>query len=188
MRRAILTAVMLVALAPAISAQATGLEVDDLRVGQEAPNFVMKRMGTSNFVFLHDYAGELRRAAVMRGDTPRVVVLSFFATWCKPCAEEMPHLTEIAKEYADRDVVVFFVDLNEQESAVETWLKSQPAIDGDFIMDPYAENAIKYGVEALPRTVIIGKDGIVWHIERGFETEGYRTKVRAALDALLGGS
>jgi len=42
-------------------------------------------------------------------------------------------------------------------------------------------------VDALPRTIIIDKEGVVRYIERGFETEGYRGKVEAALESVLGG-
>jgi thiol-disulfide isomerase/thioredoxin len=168
-------------------AQATGLEVDSLVVGDQAPTFVMKQMGELGYVFLRDYAGDLRQTAVLDGKTPKIVVLSFFASWCKPCAEEMPELALIAKEYEQREVRVFFVDLNEEESVVAAWLLEHPEIEGTVLMDPYAQNAIKYGVDALPRTIVIGRDGVVKFIERGFNTEGYHRRVTAALEQLLGG-
>jgi thiol-disulfide isomerase/thioredoxin len=186
-RLAITILITSLALPVTAGAQATGLDVNDLNVGDEAPTFVMKEMGTTEFIFLRDMAGELRQSAVLEGATPKVVVLSFFASWCKPCAEEMPHLSAIAERYAERDVRVFFVNLSETDGTVERWLAENPNIKGMILMDPYAENAIKYGVEALPRTIVIGKEGVVRYIERGFETEGYQEKVEDALDSVLGG-
>jgi thiol-disulfide isomerase/thioredoxin len=185
---ALLAILSLAVLLPgAVRAQATGLEVQELNVGQPAPVFVMKKAGSADFVFLRDYAGELRQSAVLSGAEPRIVVLSFFASWCKPCAEEMPELTTIGKAWADRDVQVFFVNLNEQDSVVLEWMAQHPGIEGTVLMDPYAENAVKYGVDALPRTIIIDREGVVRFIERGFSPEGYRQKVETALREVTGG-
>ena len=62
--------------------QPVGLQVDSLAVGDEAPLWGMRRMGTTRFVFLRDYAGELRTEARLRGVSHKNVVLSFFASWC----------------------------------------------------------------------------------------------------------
>lgn len=183
-----LAALMLAVLLPTAAwGQATGLEVEQLNVGDPAPIFVMKKAGSADFVFLRDYAGEMRQSAILKGMEPQIVVLSFFASWCKPCAEEMPELVAIGKAWADREVQVFFVNLTEQDAAVLEWLSGHPEVEGTVLMDPYAEYAVKYGVDALPRTIIIGKEGIVRFIERGFSPEGYSLKVEAALREITGG-
>lgn len=174
------------ATASAAGAQPTGLEVESLEVGQQAPVFVMKEMGTTDYVFSRDYFGELRQEARMKGLEPRTVILSFFATWCKPCGEEMPALSRIAEENTDRGVEVLFVNLGDTDETVRSWLQQHPGIEGKILMDPFAENTKRYGVDALPRTIIIDSTGTVRFIERGFETEGYREKVTGALEDVLG--
>lgn len=169
------------------AAQATGLEVESLGVGQKAPTFAMKQMGKADYAFSRDYFGELRTEAKMKGLTPKTVVLSFFASWCHPCGEEMPVLTRIAKENAGKDLQVFFVNLGEEDATVQTWLQKHPEISGTVLMDPYAQTTKVYGVDALPRTIIIDSEGTVRYIERGFETEGYYTKITEALGKVLAG-
>jgi thiol-disulfide isomerase/thioredoxin len=187
MKPLILPVLFAVALACPAFAQPTGLPVDSLKVGDTAPTFVMKKLGTTDYVFLRDYAGTLRETAVRDGKTPQVVVLSFFATWCEHCAQEMPELAAVAGEFAGRGVVYFFVDVSEQDPAVMAWRTAHPEIAGTILMDPFANYTIKYGVDSLPRTVVIGREGIVKYIERGFQTEGYRERIRAALETVVGG-
>jgi thiol-disulfide isomerase/thioredoxin len=187
MKHLILPVLFAVALACPAFAQPTGLPVDSLKVGDTAPTFVMKKLGTTDYVFLRDYVGTLRETAVRDGKTPQVVVLSFFATWCKPCALEMPELAAVASEFSGRGVVYFFVNVSEQDPPVAAWRAAHPEVAGTILMDPFAANAIKFGVDSLPRTVVIGRDGIVHYIERGFQTEGYRERIRAALETVVGG-
>jgi thiol-disulfide isomerase/thioredoxin len=55
----------------------------------------------------------------------KVIVLNFWATWCGPCVEEMPHFAELAKKYADKDVLflaVSFDDLDTLETAVRPFV------------------------------------------------------------------
>jgi thiol-disulfide isomerase/thioredoxin len=169
------------------AAQATGLDVEKLEVGQKAPNFAMKQMGKADYAFSRDYFGELRTEAKLKGLSPRTVVLSFFASWCHPCGEEMPVLTRIAKENAGKDLQVFFVNLGEEDATVQAWLQKHPEISGTVLMDPYAQTTKVYGVDALPRTIIIDPAGTVRYIERGFETEGYYTEISEALKKVLSG-
>ena len=169
---------------PTASGQPTGLEVDSLSVGQTAPAFVMKRMGSMDWIRLSDYAGELRPLARAQGATKQVVVLSFFSSTCKPCEEEMPQLTEISKTYKDRDLQVFFVNMGETEAVTSEWLRERPMIQGAVVMDQYLEWAKRFGVDSLPRTIIIDKDGMVRHIEKGFASE-YRERITTILELLL---
>lgn len=51
--------------------------------------------------------------AAMQSDKPTVI--NFWATFCKPCIEEMPHFQEMAKKYKDKGVEVIFVNLDAKE-------------------------------------------------------------------------
>lgn len=52
---------------------------------------------------LSDLSGDVHRAADWRG---HILVLNFWATWCKPCREEIPMLIEAQRDFADRGVQV----------------------------------------------------------------------------------
>ncbi len=165
--------------------QPVGLQVDSLAVGDEAPLWGMRRMGTASYVFLRDFAGELRTEARLRGVSQKNVVLSFFASWCKPCPNEMTMLTRIAREYEGRDVVFFFINFAETDQVTEAWLAKHPDIQGDVLMDSFMVTAKKYGAAILPRTIIIDKNRVVRFIEQGFVEERYWEEITGAIDMVL---
>lgn len=164
-----------------------GFEVDPMAVGDKAPTFVMKKNSTTDYVFLRDYAGELRQTAVFRGDTQKVVVLSFFASWCKPCQKEAPVLADIARGFEGQDFQLFFVNWGDSDREAAEWLQTR-GVEATCLMDPFGANAKKFGVDTLPRTIIIDQQGFVQLIERGFSEENeahYREVVTGKVNELL---
>ena len=165
--------------------QPVGLQVDSLAVGDEAPLWGMRKMGTTSFVFLRDYAGELRTEARLRGSSQKNIVLSFFASWCKPCPDEMAMLTRIAREYEGSDVVFYFVNFAETDQVAENWMARHPDIEGEVLMDSFLVTAKKYGAAILPRTVIIDKNRVIRFIEQGFVQEHYWADITGAIEMVL---
>lgn len=113
----------------------------------KAPDFIVLD-NTGNEVKLSDNIG-------------KPVVLNFWASWCPPCREEMPHFEEV---YADEknDVAFMMVDL--VDGRRETMEKGQDFIkDHGFNLPIYFDNqqvaAAIYGVSSIPTTVFIDKDG-----------------------------
>ena len=93
----------------------------------------------------------------------KIVVLNFWATWCPPCREEMPELSELHTEYNDKNLVVIGVAVDEL-ALVKEFAQDSPVSYPLLV----AENA---GMElssnlgnhngALPYTVIINANGKV---------------------------
>jgi thiol-disulfide isomerase/thioredoxin len=79
--------------------------------GLKAPNFVSVDMnGTEyNLENLHD----------------KIVVINLWATWCKPCIEEMPELNNLVKKFKDKDVV-FLAAAPEDKILLEGFLQKNP--------------------------------------------------------------
>ena len=166
--------------------QQTGIQTDTLVVGGLAPPFTMRKIDTlDELVYLSDYTGRQRRVAQIRGTRRQIVVLSFFSSTCIPCEKEMPVLTEIAQEYRNQDVLVFFICLNEPDSIASDWLSKHPDIRGTVLMDEHGTWGKRYGVDTLPRTIIIDKERIVRLIIRGFESEDYHTLITGTLDSII---
>lgn len=91
----------------------------------------------------------------------KIVVLNFWASWCEPCREEMPELSQLNTEYKDRNVVVLGLAI-EDVAAVNEFIKqtsvSYPLFAADMQgMDIAASLGNNKGV--LPYTVIIKADG-----------------------------
>jgi thiol-disulfide isomerase/thioredoxin len=92
----------------------------------------------------------------------KVVLLDFWATWCEPCREALPHMRQIAKKFQGQPLVVLSVSLDDDE---ETWMqfvaKNQMTWlqyrDGGF----EGPIAMLFGVEAIPHTFTIDSDGVL---------------------------
>lgn len=105
-----------------------------------------------------DYEGNPKKLSDFFG---KPVVVNFWASWCGPCKEEMPYFEEIYNEYKDR---VNFVMVNLTDGYQET-VKSA----NDFITemgysfpvyyDTELDAAKKYGVNSVPRTYFVKRDG-----------------------------
>jgi uncharacterized protein (TIGR03435 family) len=87
----------------------------------------------------------------------KVVVLEFWATWCSPCIEAIPHLNQLAKEFRDKGVL-FLAITDDDEDRLRPFLVHQPmsAIIG---IDPARTGWKTFAVPSIPHTVLIGKDG-----------------------------
>ncbi len=93
----------------------------------------------------------------------KVVVLNFWASWCEPCREEMPELSQLHTEYKDRNVVVLGLAI-EDVAAINDFIKQTPVSYPLFAadmqgMDIAASLGNNKGV--LPYTVIIKADGTI---------------------------
>ena len=70
--------------------------VNNDKLDTDAPLFSLPDLN-NNYIALRDLCGEKLRKP-WKNKTKHVVVLSFFATWCKPCIAEIPHLQNIQKK------------------------------------------------------------------------------------------
>ena len=123
-----------------------------LEPGAEAPDFTTQDLAGKP-VKLSDYKG-------------KVVVLDFWATWCGPCINSMPHTQEVAAKYKDQGVVVLGSCTSDARDKFEAWVKANQAKYPDFIFshDPAERGADRvsaklYGVGGIPQQFIIGRDG-----------------------------
>jgi len=114
----------------------------------------------------------------------KVVVLDFWATWCGPCIRGLPTVTKVTSEYAPKGVAFAAVNLQEQAEKVSEFMANKGwdfavALDGDGSV------ADKFGVSAIPHSVIIDKKGVIRHVHVGFDPATYEEELRKELDALL---
>lgn len=109
----------------------------------------------------------------------KVVVLDFWASWCGPCRRSFPWLNEMHAKYAEDGLVVVGVNLDASKDDAAAFLEEFPAAFG-IHFDPGAVLATEYGVEAMPSSYVIGRDGEIKASHRGF-----RIKQQAEYEAIL---
>jgi len=93
----------------------------------------------------------------------KVVLVDFWATWCKPCIEGFPHVVELHRRHADRGLVVIAVSMDEpkDKERVEKFLVKQGAAF-DALLSRYgmgSEAAEVFGVGALPHYRLYDRQG-----------------------------
>jgi thiol-disulfide isomerase/thioredoxin len=90
----------------------------------------------------------------------RVVVLNFWATWCAPCLDEMPILTAVYKRYSSSGLVVLGASLDDAKNvhAVDAAARKYK-IDYPIYINVSAESMESFGVESVPATILLDRDG-----------------------------
>lgn len=101
----------------------------------------------------------------------KVVLLNFWATWCKPCTSEMPAMQTVYDQLRDKDFVVLAVNELEDEAKVREHIQ-QYNHTFPVLLDRENQVANQYGVFGLPVSVFIDQQGVVQeYIKGGLLTE-----------------
>lgn len=95
----------------------------------------------------------------------KVVVLEFWATWCGPCRQAIPHLNKVAKE-CKNDPIQFIAITVEDEGTIKDFLRENPinawiGIDSKSDIKIVGKTAKSFGVMSIPHAVIIEQHGFV---------------------------
>ncbi len=123
-----------------------------LTAGSRMPGFVLR-----------DYNGVLHYSSDYCGGhvrKPRVLIVDFFATWCKPCKKSLPVIERLYDRYHAKGLQVVLIGFQEGESSLRTFAVSNN-LPFTVLMDKYGDTAKDFGVFGLPRTYVIGKDCMV---------------------------
>jgi cytochrome c biogenesis protein CcmG/thiol:disulfide interchange protein DsbE len=114
-------------------------------VGRPAPDFILATLDGDRTVRLSDLRGQ-------------VVVVNFWASWCRECRVEHPALAEAWDRYRDRGVVFLGITFQDPPSASRAYL-AELGGGWPILEDPGSVAAIAYGVFGVPETFVIGRDG-----------------------------
>lgn len=115
-------------------------------VGQSAPRIEIAQWLSSG----------VNGAAPLAG---RIVVLEFWATWCRPCRDMLPHMNELADRFT-KDGVVFVSMSDEAPERVESFMQSY-AMRTRVVLDRDEETHRRYAVQTIPTMYLIDGSGIV---------------------------
>jgi peroxiredoxin len=171
---AMAAALALLLLAPsALAGEAplTGLGFTAPRELRPAPAIDLETLSGSR-VALADYAG-------------RLVVVNFWATWCKPCLKELPALDALARDLGERGLTVLTVNVDRGRRAKVNRFAERLGLTVPVLLDRDGTVRYAYRVRVLPATQLIGRDGHIRGRVLGEQPWDDATH-RAALEILLG--
>jgi thiol-disulfide isomerase/thioredoxin len=131
--------------------------VKPMKTGDEAPEIVLPQIGPE---------GKLGERVALSASRGKVTVLDFWAMWCKPCLVSLPRLDRLARD--NPDVAVLAINLDDPAAAralfdQRGYVMTLLADDGD------AQE--RYGVTAIPHTVILDRHGVIREVVRGTGTD-----------------
>ena len=114
----------------------------------------------------------------------KVLVLSFWATWCGPCRELEPRFVQVAKNYAgNADIVFYAVNTDEDESLVAPFL-SHEKWDVPVVYADGLDDFVK--VQSLPTVLILDRAGKITYRVNGYPPEGFAENLTNAIQAAVG--
>ncbi|MEL1134425.1 TlpA disulfide reductase family protein [Desulfitobacterium sp. THU1] len=127
---------------------------------QNPGNTSNKRKTLASDITVYGTDGNTYKLSDFQG---KPVVLNFWASWCPPCREEMPHFNEVYQDYK-QDVVFLMVDLVDgQRETEETGSKfvQKQGYDFPIYLDKNQQAAAVYGVSTIPTTMFIDAEGYI---------------------------
>ena len=128
---------------------------------------------------LKDLAGKEVSSEQFKG---KVVVVDFWATWCPPCRAEIPGYVELMKKYGKDGLVIIGVSMDEGGPDVVKAFAGKFGVNYPMVMGDDKMLAAFGGIEALPTTFLIDRNGQIRDRKVGAEpTEDYEKKIVALL-------
>jgi len=124
------------------------------KIGKVAPEFALVDLDDKP-VRLSDYRG-------------KVVFLNFWATWCKPCREEMPSMEVLHKNFAKDGLVVLAVSIDRVTTTkdIPPFIKSMN-LSFPVLIDSWGRTDMPYKRMGVPETFIIDQQGVIREIVIG---------------------
>jgi peroxiredoxin len=163
--------ILTLALALLVSLGAVNLFAADTE-GTKAPDFRLK-----------DLSGKQVKLSEALKNGP--ILIDFWATWCQPCKQALPHLDKIYIKYKEQGFQMYAISIDNSRSVskIRPYVKSKKYQFG-VLLDTDSKVLKKYRGTTVPHTVLIGTDGMIKKIWMGYHA-GEEIEVEAEVAKLF---
>jgi thiol-disulfide isomerase/thioredoxin len=134
-----------------------------LRLNDSVPVFSLPD-STGNVFYLSDVVGPRRKK---NGQNGHGVILSFFASWCVPCRNELPLINSFVDELKNTGITVVLVDVKEDIKTINAVLAELKVDKPVVVSDRDGRTTEQFGVRFFPTTFFINADGKVKDVVYG---------------------
>ena len=141
-----------------------------VKAGEMAPDFIVEMLDGSKVTLVEN-----------RG---KVVLVSFWATWCPPCRLELSHMQkDVIDRFAGEDLVVLPISRGEERKTVESYI-SKMGYTFPVGLDTTQAIYSKYASNYVPRSVVIDREGMVVYVGVGYDEQIAKEIEQAIFEAL----
>ena len=151
-----------------------------LAIGASVAPAAVAPAGVAPDFTLRSVDGPNLRLQEQRG---RVVLVNFWATWCGPCRQEMPHLNRLYEKYRASGFVLLGVNVDDDQGKA-AGVAAKLGLKFPVLLDTDKKVSRLYDMSAMPATVVIDRDGRVRYIHRGYR-DGYELTYDQQIRTLL---
>jgi len=114
----------------------------------------------------------------------KVVVLTFWASWCGYCRQELPMLAHMQKVVGHDNLEVIAINFKESKQEFLSVIRANKGLDLTYVQDSKGTVSDRYGVEGLPNMFILDRDGKVAYWHAGYDEGVMKTVVQEMLSLL----
>lgn len=114
----------------------------------------------------------------------KIVIVDFWASWCKPCKQSFPALNELQAKYAAQGVVIIAINVDENRADMDDFLKKIPATF-PIVRDASQKLVGQTGINTMPSSFVIDRTGKVRFAHSGFHGDDTKKTYIAEIESLL---
>lgn len=114
----------------------------------------------------------------------RVVLIDFWAAGCEPCRKSVPVLKKLHETYSSRGLLVLGLSIDERRAAMHAFLK-KVAPGFPVLRDAKGTLSAAVGLDGVPMSLLVGRDGKVRAIHHGLEGDAARQQLTQEIEAAL---